>query len=174
MSTVLVAYATRYGSTQGVAEFIAKALGEKGLTVDLMPLSAVTSLEKYSAVVIGAPIYIGSWLKPAHDFLKRFEKSLQTLPVAVFALGPLSNSPKEMEESRAQLDTQLAKHAWFRPLAIEMFVGKYEKKNLPFFFKLLAMLPASPLRSAPEGDHRNWEHIGAWAETLPAKLGAAS
>ncbi len=42
MSTsVLVAYATRYGSTKEVAEAIAQTLGESGLAVDLQPLRDV-------------------------------------------------------------------------------------------------------------------------------------
>jgi menaquinone-dependent protoporphyrinogen oxidase len=42
MSTsVLVAYAKRYGSTKEVAEAIAQTLGESGLAVDLQPLRDV-------------------------------------------------------------------------------------------------------------------------------------
>jgi menaquinone-dependent protoporphyrinogen oxidase len=40
-SSVLVAYATRYGSTKEVAEAISQTLGESGLAVDLQPLRDV-------------------------------------------------------------------------------------------------------------------------------------
>ena len=43
-SSVLVGYATRYGSTQESAEVVAAVLRESGLTVDLQPLRKVKSL----------------------------------------------------------------------------------------------------------------------------------
>ena len=42
--SVLVGYATRYGSTQEVAEAIAAVLREGGLEVDLQPLRTVRTL----------------------------------------------------------------------------------------------------------------------------------
>lgn len=55
--SVLVAYATRYGSTQEVAEAVAATLRERGLEVDIQPMRKVRALAGYSAVVLGAPLY---------------------------------------------------------------------------------------------------------------------
>ena len=85
---VLVVYATRYGSTQEVAERVAETLRENGLQVDVKPARQVRALEGYRAVVLGAPLYIGRWLKDAHRFLARHQEGLAQRPVAVFALGP--------------------------------------------------------------------------------------
>ena len=50
MSTsILVGYATRYGSTQEVAEAIAATLREDGTAVDCRPLKEVKTLEGYTA-----------------------------------------------------------------------------------------------------------------------------
>ena len=58
---ILVTYATRYGSTEEVAEMIATNLREAGLEVDLQPMRAVLSLDAYGAAVLGAAIYGGHW-----------------------------------------------------------------------------------------------------------------
>ena len=50
--SILVVYATRYGSTQEVAEAVAGTLRERGLEVDLQPMRNVRSLEGYRAVVL--------------------------------------------------------------------------------------------------------------------------
>ncbi len=86
--SILVAYATRYGSTQDVAEQIAATLRKCGLKVEVKPAKQVRSLEGYCAVVLGAPFYIGSWLKDAQRFLEQHQVALLERPVAVFALGP--------------------------------------------------------------------------------------
>ena len=67
---VLVAYASKYGSTPEVAEAIAAPLRENNLEVDLKPMREVKTLEKYTAVVLGAPPYLLGWLKDAHSFLR--------------------------------------------------------------------------------------------------------
>ena len=66
---VLVAYATRYGSTQEVADKIAATLRQSGLTVEVQPAKQVRTLDGYRAVVLGAPLYMSDWLKEARNFL---------------------------------------------------------------------------------------------------------
>lgn len=167
---ILVTYATRYGSTQQVAETIAATLREAGLAVDLQPAGKVRSLEEYRAVVLGAPLYIGAWHKDALNFLSRHQQALTRLPVAIFALGPTSTGEKEMGESRAQLDKELTKVPWLAPVALEMFVGKYDPAKLRFPDNLLTILPASPLHEMPASDHRDWTAIRTWARSLVEKL----
>jgi menaquinone-dependent protoporphyrinogen oxidase len=163
---VLVTYATRYGSTQEVAEAIAATLREHSLEVDVLPMSRVDSLEGRRAVVLGTPLYIGHWLKDTSSFLSRHRESLASRPVAVFALGPTidPNSETERRGARGQLDAELAKVPWLAPVAVEMFGGKYDPVKLRFLDKLLAAVPASPLHNVPLTDARDWDAIRAWAD----------
>jgi len=70
-TSVLVAYATRYGSTQEVAEVVAGTLRERGLEVDIQPMRKVQTLAGFRAVVLGAPLYMFRWHKDALRFLSR-------------------------------------------------------------------------------------------------------
>ncbi len=166
---ILVAHASKYGSTQEVAEAVAATLRERGPQVDIMPMRKVRTLEGYGAVVLGAPLYFGLWHKDALNFLSRNEDALAQRPVAIFALGPNSNDEKEMQGSRAQLDKELAKFPWLTPVIIEVFGGKYPAK-LRFPESLIANLPASPLHGMRASDVRDWTAIRAWASNLAAKL----
>ena len=169
-SKVLVAYASKYGSTQEVAEAVAATLREDRLEVELQPMRKVRTLAGYCAVVLGAPLYIGAWHKDALSFLSRHREALTERPVAIFALGPTHTDEKEMQGSRAQLDKELAKFPWLTPIALELFVGRYDpaKFNLPD--RLVASLPASPLHGIPASDVRDWTAIRAWASNLAAKI----
>ena len=169
-ASVLVGYATRYGSTQEVAEAVAAALRTGGLEVDLQPVQKVRALDGYRAIVLGAPLYIGSWLKDAQNFLTQYQAALAARPVAIFAMGPLGTEEQEQQGSRAQLDKELAKFPWLTPLAVAVFVGKYDPKKLNLPHKLLAALPASPLHNQPASDRRDWAAIRAWAGSLIGKL----
>jgi len=168
--SILVAYATRYGSTQEVAEAIAATLREHGFEVDVQPTRRVRVLAGYRAVVIGAPLYIGSLHKDARRFLAQHREALAGRPVAIFSLGPTHDDETERAGARTQLDKELAKFPWLTPVAVEMFAGSYDPAKLRFPDSLLAGLPASPLHGAPASDARNWAAIRAWASDLAVKF----
>jgi menaquinone-dependent protoporphyrinogen oxidase len=168
--TVLVTYATKYGSTQEVAEAIAKTLREKGLDVELQPAAKVNSLEPFGAVVLGAPFYIGHIHGDARKFLTCHQAALTARKTAFFALGPTEDKENDWIETRKQFDQELAALPWFNPLARELFGGKIDPARFRFPDSLLTILPASPLHNAPPSDARNWDTIRAWAEGLAAQL----
>jgi menaquinone-dependent protoporphyrinogen oxidase len=166
-SSVLVGYATRYGSTQEVAEAIAATLREAGLAVDVRPAREVRTLAEYNAVVLGAPLFMFRWHKDALRFLSRHREALTELPLAIFALGPVHDphDEEEWQNSRAQLDKELAKFPWLRPPALEVFGGKYDPARLrPPMSWFAGKEPAS--------DIRDWAAIRAWAAGLKPILAA--
>ncbi len=167
MSTsILVGYATRYGSTQEVAQAIAETLQEGGYEVTLQPLREVKSLEGCRAVVMGAPLFMFHWHKEALSFLSKHRKALLERRTAVFALGPVHEPYDEAEwkDSQVQLEKELGKHPWFNPIEVKMFGGKYDPAKLGFPIKLFA-------GEAPASDIRDWQSIRAWAQSLGKILG---
>ena len=64
MSTkILVGYATRYGSTQEVAEVIATTLRKAGFELDVKLVQNIKSLADYKAIILGAPLFMFHWHK---------------------------------------------------------------------------------------------------------------
>lgn len=62
-TSVLVAYATKSGSTARIAEIIAEALREQGLQAEVRPAREVLKPAGYDAVVLGGALYAGRWHK---------------------------------------------------------------------------------------------------------------
>ena len=164
-SSLLVAYATQYGSTQEVAEAMASVLRERGVLVDVKPARDVSALQQYDAVVLGAPLCMFHWHKEALRFLARHHKNLVERKVAVFALGPVHHPYDEKEwcDAQAQLDKELAPFPWLNPVEIKVLGGKYDPSKLRFPIKMLA-------GKAPASDVRDWAEIRSWAASLTAKL----
>ena len=168
-NSVLVGYATRYGSTQEVAEAVAATLRDCGLAVGIQSLREVRTLTGYRAVVLGAPLFMFRWHKDALRFLSRHRQVLTQRSVAVFALGPVHDpyDEQEWQDSRAQLDKELAKFPWLTPVAVEVFGGKYDPAKLRFPISLFA-------GNEPASDLRDWSVIHTWASNLAARLGPPS
>ena len=162
---ILVAYATRYGSTQEVAEAVASTLRERGLAVDIQPMRQVHTLDQYRAVVLGAPLYMLHWHKDVLHFLAQHRAALTDRPVAIFALGPIHAEEKEFQGAREQLEKELAKFPWLKPAAIAIFGGKFDPQKLTFPHNLV---PA--LKNMPVSDVRDWTAIRTWASDLVAQF----
>jgi menaquinone-dependent protoporphyrinogen oxidase len=154
---VLVAYATRNGSALEVADAIAATLRECDAQVTLLPASAVRERAgEYDLVVLGGPLYSGRWHRDARRFLRRHRRELAGVAVAVFGMGPRSDTEDAWQHSRAQLDRALAKYAWLEPMAVTVFGGV----DPPGHNKRLRR------------DLRDWETIHGWAaQTLTAAAG---
>jgi menaquinone-dependent protoporphyrinogen oxidase len=71
---------------------------------------------------------------------------------------------KEWQGSREQIERELAQFPWLKPVALELFGGKFpEKLTFPH-----TLLPA--LKNMPASDIRDWTAIRAWASNLAASL----
>jgi len=160
---VLVAYASKAGSTQETAEKIAAALKEKVLEIVLSASNDVETLDSVDAVVLGTSIYNAQLHPDAIQFLTRHQAALVRLPVGVFALGPLSSGAAALQSSRKQLETALKRYPWFKPLDVGVFGGKYDPADRKGVERLLY--------GSTTKDYRNWDAIHDWAAALPASLG---
>jgi menaquinone-dependent protoporphyrinogen oxidase len=78
---VLVAYASRHGATQGIAERIAQVLQDGGVTAEALPAASVKSVAAYDAFVVGSAAYMFHWEKAAVAFVRRNRALLAAKPV---------------------------------------------------------------------------------------------
>jgi menaquinone-dependent protoporphyrinogen oxidase len=145
---VIIVYATRHGSTEQVAVAVADALRAHGGQPVLCQARAMRDpVAGYGLVVVGAPLYSGRWHRDAHRFLKRHRRELAGVPVAVFGMGPRSDTPDAWRRSRAQLDRALGKHGWLSPAAVTVFGG----------------VDPPGRGNRPRRDLRDWQAIRGWA-----------
>ncbi len=160
---VLVAYSTRTGSTREVAEAVAKVLRQTLLTVDVARVRDVNSVNQYSTVILGTPIYLGALPKEIHQFLSRFQIPLSRLLSWVFVLGPVLGTPDEFGLAANQTGKELALFPRFQPVEVKIVGGRFNAKRMPFPFNLARHLVPSQFKGVPNADLRDWNDIRAWA-----------
>jgi menaquinone-dependent protoporphyrinogen oxidase len=173
--SVLVAYATRHGSTRGIAERIAQRLGAAGLQVETHPVEEVRDVRSYDAVVLGCALYMFHWLKQGAAFARRNRADLASRPLWLFSSGPTGDDkvdkqgrdvlevsgPREIERLRATL----------HPRDHRVFFGAWDRSYEPIGFaeRFVSLMPAAR-NAIPSGDWRDWPLIDAWADGIAAEL----
>jgi menaquinone-dependent protoporphyrinogen oxidase len=175
--TVLVAYATRHGSTAGIADRIANDLRAAGLSVDARSVDEVDDVGSYDAFVIGSAAYMFHWLKPARRFVKRHRAVLAERPVWLFSSGPLGTDLVD-EEGNDVLEASRPKEFaeledLLHPRGERVFFGAWDPDapTVGAGERFLRLLPASE-EAMPAGDFRDWPTVDAWAAEIAEALRA--
>lgn len=164
MSRVLVAYASKHGSTAEIAEAVAEGIRAGGHDVDCIPVGEVPGLDDYDAVVIGSAVYIKRWRGDAKHFLRKHSKELMTTPFWVFSSGPTGDPSDDDPE-------------WLEPPKI---MRKAEELGVREHVVFGGRVPpegggfaARGMRSGipPEfQDRRDWDEIRSWARGIADQL----
>jgi menaquinone-dependent protoporphyrinogen oxidase len=158
--TVLVAYGSKRGGTQALAEQIGAELRALGDEVRVEPARAVKRLGEVAAVVVAGALYAGRWHKDARRFVRRHETQLAAVPVWLVASGPLDASADDgalppVEHVRAAMERVHARGE-------VTFGGRLEPDAQGF--------PASAMAKTKAGDWRNADRVRAWAATVHGDL----
>jgi menaquinone-dependent protoporphyrinogen IX oxidase len=191
---ILIAYASRSGSTREIAERIRAGLERQGHSVEAKPIAQVAALDSYDAVFAGGLLYRLGWHPEVLRFLRRERIALRSKRTAFFVTGlRLTPTPAiEREPYPVYVDPAIQKlpvrpgrltlAEWFttsprylgpvlpllrelRPAGLAFFAGSLQLFSLSPFERLTALLLMA-LTGIQPGDHRSWEAVDGWCVSL--------
>ena len=169
-SKILVTYASRTGSTAGVAEAIGKTLTASGAQVDVLPMQDVRDLALYQAVVAGSAIRGKKWLPEAMQFVQTHQTALARKPFAAFLVCMTLAMPSADKYRPMVAEWLEPVRALVRPASEGLFAGALDISKIPSFGDRLKFRLSVALGVWSEGDHRDWNAIRAWANRLQPLL----
>jgi len=157
---LLVTYATRAGSTAGIAATIAATLRQRGFLVTVKPVRENPVVKGYQAVILGSAIRQGNWLPEAVTFLMANREPLRRVRVALFTVHLLNLGNDET--SRLNREAYLTPlRSVVSPVAHVFFPGKIDPERLSVIDRLTVAVTRKPI-----GDFRDWDKIGGWAKNV--------
>jgi menaquinone-dependent protoporphyrinogen oxidase len=161
---ILVAYASKHGSTAEIARRIAERLSERGHDAEARSVDELDRLDRLEALVLGSAVYAGAWRNEAVSFVERHEQELRRIPVWLFSSGPLGDHVEDLEEQPRQLEHIRRAIA---PKDHRMFFGALDMRVLSFGERMIVKAV-----KAPVGDFRDWDAIDTWADGIDVALHA--
>jgi menaquinone-dependent protoporphyrinogen oxidase len=162
--TVLVASASRHGSTEEIAQAIGEVIESQGVAVEVKRMEDVDTVMPYEAFVLGSAIYMGNWLRSARDFVDEHADVIASRPTWLFSSGPIGSPPHPAASETFDV-TDIADATQARDH--HLFGGKLDKDSLHLREKAIT----SALR-VPGGDYREWDAVAAWATAIARVLGS--
>jgi menaquinone-dependent protoporphyrinogen oxidase len=167
---ILVVYASRTGSTTGVAEAIGATLRERGAQVDVQSMQAVTDLTPYRAVVAGSAIQGKQWLPEAMQFMRVHQAELKRKPLAAFLVCMTLAMPKADAYQHFVSDFLQPVRGLVRPVSEGLFAGALDISKVPAWRDRLGFRISVAMGVWSEADHRDWNAIRSWSASLPPLL----
>lgn len=158
---ILVAYGSKRGGTEGVADILANVLREDGADVVVGPASSVTSFEGVDAAVIGGSLYMGRWHRDAVRLVKKHTDELRRIPVWFFSSGPLGDDAEEHPDA-PPVDKVAGLMDRIGARGHVTFGGVLEADAKGFI--------AAKMAATMAGDWRDREAIAGWAHAIAAEL----
>lgn len=172
---VLVAYASRRGSTEGIAKRIAETLEGRGLEVAFREIGHVGLLDGFEAFVIGSSAYMGHWERRAAEFVREHATTIAARPTWLFSAGPIGTEVVDQKGRDVLEASRPLEFAEFEPIVqprdARVFFGAYDPDapGASFAERLVTRMPA--IRNAmPTGDFRDWPVIEGWADGIANEL----
>jgi menaquinone-dependent protoporphyrinogen oxidase len=183
-SRILIAYASRFGSTSDISQEIGDLLKQEGFTVDLIDLRGtsgnIPKLSDYSGILVGSGIRMGRWTKEGFNFLKKNQEELKKKHLGLFVSSGEAANPKTYEQARKKyLEEILEKLDLMNSdVMIEAFGGVFDlsdSTNYSFFEKKLVKRIANSsdgfiVQDGKMNDFRNWQLIREWATAFSDRI----
>jgi menaquinone-dependent protoporphyrinogen oxidase len=130
----------------------------------------VKDLAPYQAVVAGSAIRGRKWLPEAMQFIQTHRAELAQKRFAEFTVC-ITLAMKNGEQYRAGVREWVAPvRALVKPLSEGLFAGMLDFSKLPFNWDTLMLRLSVALGVFPRGDHRDWNAIRTWAESIHPML----
>lgn len=159
MTDVLVAYATKMGSTKEIAEAIGTRLTERGLRVTVTDAGSVGSVDGYDTVVLGSAVYATRWRPEAVRFVRRHTTALTERRTWLFESGWVGKPPERLTATPGA--RRRARRVGAPTPTV--FPGRLDPALATGFMdRALAQRLA--------GDSRDWDEIRSWADQLADEL----
>ena len=161
----LIAYKTKTGTTQEIAQRIAEVLRKKGVEADAVSIDSNPDCGGYSRVVLGCPIN-GMKLMPEMEGFVNQKVVGQNIPVDLFAVSYMYGKGRAMWKKA--IDKDVSRIASLASAQNRIVFGGRIGSMLPGFARFIFGIPKdTPL------DQRDWGRIESWASDLAARVAGA-
>ncbi len=177
---VLIAYGSRYGSTEEISQEIAKVLEKQGLEVQLVDLKKTKSkdwpsIEPFDGVLVGSGIRIMKWVKEPQEFLLKHKGEFQEKKLGIFISSGFASITDKREQAKKDWIEKTMEKVGVKADLYDAFggvfdfsessrIGGLDKRILKMAAKGMSKEFGIKIDEKGKNDFRDWNQIHSFAE----------
>ena len=174
---ILLTYATIEGQTRKIANHVAEHLSGGGHDVhliDALEVKTAPEAESFDAVILLAPVHIGTFPAPMRHFAKANVETLMARPGAFISvsLAAASANKDEVAEIGDYVE-KFSKETGFWPVAIHNAAGALKFTEYDFFrrwmLKRIAEKEGGPTDTSRDHEFTDWDALDAFVDGFVAQ-----
>jgi menaquinone-dependent protoporphyrinogen oxidase len=171
---VLIVYATVEGQTRKIATHLASVLANSGQDVQLMDATesdVMPNADNLDAVIITAPVHIGSFPAPIRRFVKSNAEKLMARPGAFVSvsLAAASSEEGEVDEINDIVEAFSEETGWW-PVSVHHAAGALKYTEYDFFrrwmLKRIVAKEGGPTDTSRDHEFTDWAALDEFATTF--------
>ncbi|MFW9905891.1 MAG: flavodoxin domain-containing protein [Candidatus Thorarchaeota archaeon] len=175
MKSVLIVYASRFGSTDEIAHEIAEELEKHKILTKVLDLRNgmnIPPVEEFDGIIVGSSIKMGRWTNESYRFLKKNQITLNNKILGLFVSSGEAADPKNHPEVRKKYLEKVMDRVGVKADMIEAFGGVFDfstSSSYSFLEKKIIRRLAKSIEGGiiieddKMNDFRDWEKIRQWA-----------
>lgn len=175
LKSVLIVFASRFGSTDEIAHEIAEELEKHEIITEVLNLKdgkSIPSLDEFDGIIVGSGVKMGRWTKEASNFLKGNHNSLNSKILGLFVSSGEAANPKTHDGAREKYLEKIMERTGVKADMAEAFGGIFDfssSSNYSFLEKKIIQRLAKfveggiIMQDGKVNDFRNWQLIRNWA-----------
>ncbi|WP_396612172.1 flavodoxin domain-containing protein [Haloferax sp. S1W] len=176
MTSILVAYGTKEGQTEKIAEYIETVLEERGHKATVLSVNdfpAETAVTDFDAVFVGSSIHMGKHVKKVSRFVKENREAIEARPNAFFQVSLSSAFPSEENDAHvAEYIAEFVEETGWEPDRIGAFGGALRFSEYGFFtrmiMKRIARDTIGETDASQDHEYTDWDEVEAFAADVAA------
>jgi menaquinone-dependent protoporphyrinogen oxidase len=163
---ILILYASRYGQTKKISQYIGERLSQNDNQVDLRSISdpLPKNLSEYQALLLGSSIYVGKPNKQLTRWAFQHRDAIASLPFKALFLVDLNAAdprPKALEMEKILME-QFQEATGCKPDLTANLIGALNYRSYGFFIRWI-LKQISKKAGGPVDTSRNYE-LTRWAD----------
>jgi menaquinone-dependent protoporphyrinogen oxidase len=178
LKSVLIVFASRFGSTDEIAHEIADEIEKHTILTTVLNLRdgmKIPSLEGFDGIIVGSGIKMGRWAKESYEFLKQNQSSLNNKVLGLFVSSGEASNPKTHAEARTKYLEKIMESTGVSADMMEAFGGIFDfssRSSYSFFEKKVIQKLARSIEGGitidddKMNDFRDWDLIRDWAKNF--------
>ncbi len=177
---ILIVYASHYGQTAKIAQYMADRLRATGASVSLSSVNDIPRLippATYDGVIVGASINYGRHQRSIRRFARTNRDELQRIPSAFYSVSGAECSPEEAQraEARRYIANFLRETGW-QPAMTESIAGAmpYTRYSpmMRWIIKRIPQKEGGPADTTRDYEYTDWDQVARFVDRYSGAMKA--